>query len=64
MNHLSLLENELIFNEPLVQFADGNDTIFIEYKTIIDTSHLTPREALARAVGLREEAIEHAITRC
>ncbi|MGB2827865.1 MAG: hypothetical protein WBC50_06685 [Dehalococcoidales bacterium] len=36
-----------IFDQPLVQFADGDDAIFTEYKSIIDPTHLTPREALA-----------------
>ena len=41
--------NDFIFDEPLVQFADGDDPLFAEYKTIIDSTHLTPREALAKA---------------
>ena len=49
LNHLSLLGNRLIFDDPLVQFADGDDSIFTEYKSIIDPSHLTPREAMAKA---------------
>ncbi len=35
-----------IFDEPLVGFADGDDPLFAEYKTIIGAHHLTPREAL------------------
>ncbi|MDD5127086.1 MAG: hypothetical protein PHR43_03155 [Dehalococcoidales bacterium] len=38
-----------IFDTPIVQFADGDDPIFTEYKTIIGKAHLTPREALASA---------------
>ncbi|MFH1382711.1 MAG: epoxyqueuosine reductase [Chloroflexota bacterium] len=38
-----------IFDDPLVQFADGDDPIFTQYKTIIAPTHLTPREALAKA---------------
>ena len=38
-----------IFDEPLVRFADGDDPIFTEYKTIIDETHLTPTEALRAA---------------
>jgi epoxyqueuosine reductase len=34
-----------IFDEPLVGFADGDDTIFEDYKEIIGDFHLTPREA-------------------
>ena len=38
-----------VFEEPLVRFASGDDPLFTEYKTIIAPTHLTPREALARA---------------
>jgi ferredoxin len=38
-----------MWDEPLVRFADGSDAIFTEYKTIIAATHLTPREALAKA---------------
>ncbi|MCJ7604645.1 MAG: hypothetical protein MUO19_01245, partial [Dehalococcoidales bacterium] len=48
-NRMPADENLLIFDEPLVQFADGDDPLFTELKTIIDTSHLTPREALVLA---------------
>lgn len=40
--------DDFIFDQPLVQVADGDDPIFNEYQKIIDPSHLTPREALAR----------------
>lgn len=56
LNRMPVSDN-LIFDEPLVQFADGNDPIFLEYKAIIDPSHLTPREALAKAVYKRHEDI-------
>jgi epoxyqueuosine reductase len=39
----------VIFDEPLVRFADGDDPLFTEYKSIIDPIHLTPREALLAA---------------
>ena len=39
----------IIFDEPLMQYADGDDPIFTEYQTIIAATHLTPREALANA---------------
>lgn len=45
--------DEPIFNEPLVGFADGDDTIFQDYKAIIGDFHLTPREALE--IHLREK---------
>jgi epoxyqueuosine reductase len=54
-NRLSFLENYRIFGDPLVRFADGDAPIFTEYKSIISPNHLTPREALARAVDKRPE---------
>ena len=48
-NHLSFLNDYVMWGEPLVGFADGDDPIFTEYKTIIAPEHLTPREALAKA---------------
>ncbi len=48
-NRLSFIKNHIIFDEPLVKFADGDDPIFTEYKTIIAPTHLTPHEALAKA---------------
>jgi ferredoxin len=37
-----------IFSDPLVKFADGNDPLFAEFKTIIGPDHLTPIEALVK----------------
>ncbi|NIO09146.1 MAG: epoxyqueuosine reductase [Deltaproteobacteria bacterium] len=48
MNRMPDSDNDFIFDEPLVQFADGDDPIFTEYKKIIDPSHFTPREALSK----------------
>jgi epoxyqueuosine reductase len=48
-NHLSFLNGYRMFDDPLVKFADGEDPIFAEYKTIVSPLHQTPREALARA---------------
>ena len=45
-NRFSLFPEEPIFDEPLVGFADGDDPLFREYKTIIGNFHITPREAL------------------
>lgn len=49
LNRMPTPENYFIFDTPLVHFANGDDPIFTEYKTIIDPTHLTPREALAKA---------------
>jgi epoxyqueuosine reductase len=45
-NSLASFDNLPIFEEPLIGFADGDDPLFKEYKTIIGDFHLTPREAL------------------
>ena len=55
VNCLPNLDTQVIFDEPLVQFADGDDPIFAEYKTIIASIHLTPQEALARACNKSPE---------
>jgi epoxyqueuosine reductase len=47
LNRMATSEKDVYFDEPLVQFADGADPIFTEYKSIIGPTHLTPREALA-----------------
>lgn len=49
LNRMPFIEDYIIFDEPLVKLADGDDPIFAEYKTIIAPSHLTPGEALAKA---------------
>ena len=56
LNRMPMSDN-FIFDEPLVQFADGDDPIFTEYKTIIDPTHLTPREALAKTFNKSPEDI-------
>jgi epoxyqueuosine reductase len=45
-NSLKDIDSSRIFNEPLVGFADGDDAIFSEYKKIISSDHLTPRQIL------------------
>jgi epoxyqueuosine reductase len=50
-NRLSFVDEYVMWDDPLVGFADGDDPIFTEYKTIISPEHLTPREALAKACG-------------
>jgi epoxyqueuosine reductase len=49
LNRMPPNGEEIIFDEPLVGFADSDDSIFAEYKTIIGPTHLTPGEALAQA---------------
>jgi len=55
LNCLPFIKDYIIWDEPLVKFADGNDPIFAEYKTIIVPTHLTPSEALAKAYGKSSE---------
>ena len=49
-NRMPATDNQPIFAEPLVRFADGSDPLFTEYKTIIHHTHLTPAEAMAKAL--------------
>ncbi len=46
LNRMATSDKDIYFDEPLVQFADGADPLFNEYKSIIGPTHLTPREAL------------------
>jgi epoxyqueuosine reductase len=48
MNRLLAFDHLPVFEEPLIGFADGDDSLFEEYKTIIADFHLTPREALGQ----------------
>jgi epoxyqueuosine reductase QueG len=56
-NRLPAFGNEPIFGEPLVGFANGDDTIFQQYKKegIIGNFHLTPREVLERHIQQKED---------
>jgi epoxyqueuosine reductase QueG len=56
-NRLSFLNDYVIWDEPLVGFADGDDPIFTKYKSIIASEHLTPREALAKTYNKSSEDI-------
>jgi ferredoxin len=48
---------QAIFDVPLVRFAAGDDVLFTQYKTIIGPVHLTPKEALALALGRKPEEL-------
>ncbi|MFC2006768.1 epoxyqueuosine reductase [Chloroflexota bacterium] len=54
-SHLSFLNDYVMWDEPLLGFADGDDAIFTKYRTIIAPEHLTPREALAKAYNKSPE---------
>lgn len=51
LNRMPSSREYIIFDEPLIRFADGDDTLYNDYKTIISPSHLTPREAFAQGLG-------------
>jgi epoxyqueuosine reductase len=53
-NRLESFDDGCIFDEPLVGFADGDDAIFRDYKTIIGDFHLTPREVLEKYLESKE----------
>ena len=48
-NRRTQLGQGVYWDEPLVGFASGIDPLFFEYKTIIGSFHLTPREIIAAA---------------
>jgi len=51
LNHLTAFANEPIIDEPIVAFANGDDEIFQDFKSIIGEFHLTPRELLEKYVA-------------
>jgi epoxyqueuosine reductase QueG len=55
-NRLPSFDNEPIFDDPVIGFADADDPIFQDYKGIIGEYHLTPREAFSE--GLKDRGIE------
>lgn len=55
LNHMPHDAAQPIFGEPLVRYADANDVLFTQFKTIIASVHLTPREALALALGKKPD---------
>ncbi|MDI7260306.1 MAG: epoxyqueuosine reductase [Thermodesulfobacteriota bacterium] len=50
------IDHGVYWGEPLVGFASGTDPLFFEYKSIIGSFHLTPREIIIGA--LREKGRE------
>lgn len=43
--------NDTYYEEPIIKFADTEDPLFKEYKTIIGEHHFTPKEAFELAFG-------------
>jgi epoxyqueuosine reductase len=54
INRLPAFDNDPIFDDPLVGYADGDDAIFQNYKKIIGDFHMTPREILAMHLESKE----------
>jgi ferredoxin len=49
-NRRTSLDQGVYWEEPLVGFASGMDSLFFEYKNLIGSFHLTPREIMAAAL--------------
>ncbi len=56
-NRRTHLDSGLYWDEPLVGFASGIDPLFSEYKNIIGSFHLTPREIISSALEERGKAL-------
>lgn len=50
LNRRNQPDQGVYWQEPLVGFASGTDPLFLEYKTVVSSSHLTPREIIAAAL--------------
>jgi len=50
LNCLTAFNSAPISDEPIIVFANGDDPIFQDFKTIIGDHHITPREALEKYV--------------
>ena len=57
LNRRTQLDQGVYWDEPLVGFASGNDPLFFEYKDIIGSFHLTPREIIADALREKGRAL-------
>lgn len=56
-NRRTQLDHGLYWDEPLVGFASGTDSLFSEYKNIIGPFHLTPVEIMTAALKERGKAL-------
>jgi epoxyqueuosine reductase QueG len=57
LNRRIPLDHGVYWDEPLVGFASGNDPLFFDYKTIIGSFHLTPREMIAAALREKDRTL-------
>jgi epoxyqueuosine reductase len=51
LNHLTAFNNLPIVDEPVVAFANGDDPIFQDLKTVIGEFHRTPREIMEKYIA-------------
>jgi ferredoxin len=49
-NRRTQLDNGVYWEDPLVGFASGTDPLFFQFKSLIGSFHLTPREIIAAAL--------------
>jgi ferredoxin len=56
-NRRTQLDQGVYWNEPLVGFASGSDPLFFEYKAIIGSFHLTPREVIMAALKEKDRGL-------
>jgi ferredoxin len=56
-NRRTQLDHGVYWDEPLVGFASGFDPLFFEYKTIIGSFHLTPREIILSALKEKDRGL-------
>ena len=56
-NRLRKIDDSPIFDTPLVGFANGDDPLFIRYKEIIGSFHLTPREIMESSPATVEKQV-------
>src|SRR4030043_2303036 len=56
-NRRTQLDLGTYWEEPLVGFASGMDPLFFEYKTIIGSFHLTPREVISATLKERGRSL-------
>ncbi len=56
-NRRTQLDHGIYWEEPLVGFASGLDPLFFEYKTLIGSFHLTPREVISAALKERGRSL-------
>jgi len=56
-NQRTQLDDGTYWDEPLVGFASGIAPLFFEYKTLIGSFHLTPREIISAALHERRRSL-------